>query len=377
MASCGEMNRTSILVVVVLPTPEQCHMANDDAAVWQSVKGKTANLMAWIERVTAAATKLMAQAAEAERFLQQRVMLSCALVLQGQEGSWTFFTELRHTVVMAVRSLQQHIVIYANGLWRCAMDENNYTLEAVSREAGRLHEQAKEHCCADIAALIKALETRHLHGITAAFPAKTTAPVAWSEVMMGIGSPVVCAVATAPKELDANGIIEVYGGRVAVAILLASLVGGIGMACRYGYETYCERRVRQDVMRMEHIAADIEALIGSLAAISEAAMVGMKSDALTEACELPDVVQQWSTEDAMTVHVIEEIRETVRAMDTFVRKPIVHFAKDLEAAGVSFRVHLVSTAAGEDRPTTVAWAGLSRRKRTLLQCNTNSRCCTA
>jgi hypothetical protein len=194
---------------------------------------------------------------------------------------------------------------------------------------------------------------------------------------MAIGLPAMCAVATAPKvELDASGIIEVYGGRVAVAILLANLVGGIAVACTYGYEMYCERRVRQDVMRMEHIAADIEALIGSLAVISEAAVVGMKSDAPSQADELSDVVQQWSTEDEMTVHVMEEIRETVKMLETFVRRPIVHFAKDLEAGGVSFRVHLVSTAVGEELPTTVAWAE-SRRTRTFLQCNPNSRCCTA
>jgi hypothetical protein len=304
------------------------------------------------------------------------VVLSDALVLQGQERSWTFFTELRHTVVMAVRSLQQHIVIYANGLWRCAMDENSYTLEAISREAGRLHEQAKEHCCADIAALIKALETRHLHGITAAFPAKTTAPVAWSNIMMGIGLPVICAAAAAPKELDASGIIEVYGVRVAVAFLVSNLVVGIAVACRYGCEMYCERRVRQDVMRMEHIAADIEALVGSLAVISEAAVVNMISDAPSQSGELPDVVQQWSTEDEMMEHVMEEIRETVKMLETFASRPIVHFAKDLEAAGV-IKAHLVSAAVGEEPPTIVAWADLCRRTRTLLQCNSNSRCCTA
>jgi hypothetical protein len=358
-------------------------MANtrDDAAVWQSVKDKTANLMVWIERVTAAATKIMERAAEAERFLEQHEVLSTQLRVQVQEmAAWSFFADLRHATVMAVRSLQRHVMIYASDLWQWAKDKYNYTLEEISREARRLHEQASEHCCADIAALTKTLQTLHFHGFKAALPVKSRAPVTLSD-LMAIGLPAMCAAAAAPKaDLDASGIIEVYGDRVAVAILLSNLVGGIAVACTYGYEMYCQRRVRQDVMRMELIAADIEALIGSLAVISEAAVVDMQSDAPSQAGELSDVVQQWSTQDEMTVHVMEEIRETVKMLETFVRRPIVHFAKDLEAGGVSFKVYVASTAAGEDSATTVALEGLeglSRRTRTFLQRNSNSRCRTA
>jgi hypothetical protein len=71
-------------------------MANtrDDAAVWQSVKDKTANLMVWIERVTAAATKIMERAAEAERFLEQHEVLSTQLRVQVQEmAAWSFLGE--------------------------------------------------------------------------------------------------------------------------------------------------------------------------------------------------------------------------------------------------------------------------------------------
>jgi hypothetical protein len=103
----------------------------------------------------------------------------------------------------------------------------------------------------------------------------------------------------------------------------------------------------------------------------------MQSDAPSQAGELPDVVQQWSTEDEMTVHVMEEIRETVKMLETFLSRPIVHFAKDLEANGVSFKVYLASTAAGEDSATTVALEGLSKRTMTFLQRNSNSRCRTA
>jgi hypothetical protein len=355
-------------------------MANtrDDAAIWQSVKDETANLMVWIERVTAAATKIMERAAEAERFLEQHQVLSRQLRVQGQKmAAWNFFMDLRHTTVKAMRELQQCVMIYAGGLWQWAKDENNYTLEAISREARRRHEQAKEHCCADIAALTKALQTLHFRGFKATLPVKSPAPVTWRD-FIAIGVPVLCAASLATKaEYDASGTIGGSGVRVAVAALIPNLVAEIAVACRYRYDMYCERRVRQDIMRMEHIAGDIEALVGSLAVISEAAVVDMKSDAPSQAGELPDVVQQWSTEDEMTVHVMEEIRETVKMLETFVRRPIVHFAKDLEAAGVSFRVHLVSTAAGEDPPTTVAWAGLSRRTRTFLQCISNSRCCTA
>jgi hypothetical protein len=354
-------------------------MANtrEAAAIWQSVKEQTANLTVWIERVAAAATEIMERAAEAERFLEQHEVLSSQLRVQVQEMvARSFFKHLRHTTVLAVRSLQQRVMIYASGLWEWAKDEHNLTLEAMSCEARRLHEQAKEHCCADIAALTKALQTLHFHGFKAMFPVKSPAPATWSD-FMAIGVPVLCAAASATKaEYDASGTIVVSGVSFAVAALLPRLVAEITFACRCRYDKYCQRQVRQDIMRLEHIAADIEALIGSLAVISEAAVVDMKSDAPSQADELSDVVQQWSTEDEMTVHVMEEIRETVKMLETFVCRPIVHFAKDLEAGGVSFRVHLVSTAVGEELPTTVAWVG-SRRTRTFLQCNPNSRCCTA
>jgi hypothetical protein len=354
-------------------------MANtrEAAAIWQSVKDKTANLVVWIERVTAAATEIMERAAEAERFLEKHEVLSRQLRVQVQEmAARSFFRHLRHTTVMAVHRLRQCVMIYAGDLWQLTKDESNYTLEAISREAGRLHEQAKEHCCADIAALTKALETLHFHGFKAMFPVKSPAPVTWWD-FIAIGVPVLCAAASAKKaEYDASGTIVVVGVSFAVAALIPNLVAEIAFACECRYDKYCQRRVRQDVMRMEHIAGDIEALIGSLAVISEAAVVDTKSDAPSQAGELSDVVQQWSTEDEMTMRVMEEIRVTVKMLETFVRRPIV-FAKDLEAAGVSFRVHLVSTAAGEDPPTTVAWAGLSRRTRTFLQCNPKSCCCTA
>jgi hypothetical protein len=353
-------------------------MANtrDDAAVWQSVKNKTVNLMVWIERVTAAATKIMERAAEAERFLEQHQVLSSQLRVQVQEmAAQSFFIDLRHTMVLAVRRLQRQVVFYASDLWQLPKDDNNYTLEAISREAGRLHEQAKEHCCADIAPLIEALQARHFHGFKA-LPVTSRAPVTWLDYM-AIVQALYAAASKTKAAYDASGTIGISDVRVAVDAFLPNLFMEIGMECMYRYEMYCERRVRQDVMRMEHIAGDFEALIGSLVVISEAAMVGMKSDALTEACELPDVVQQWSTEDEMMEHVMEEIRETVKAMETFVNRPIVHFAKDLEAVGMSFKAHVVSTTAGRDPPTMIFLADLCKRTRTLLQCNSNSCCCTA
>jgi hypothetical protein len=348
-------------------------MANtrDNAAVWQSVKDKTANLMVWIERVTATATKIMERAAEAERFLEQHEALSRQLRVQGQKmAAWIFFMDLRHTTVMAVHELQRDVMIYAGDLWQWAKDENNYTLEAISRETRHLHEQAKEHCCADIAALTKALQTLRFRGFKATLPVKSRAPVTWWD-LIAIGGPVLYAAASATKaEYDASGTIGGSGVRVVVAALIPNLVAEIAMACRYRYDKYCERRVRQDIMRMEHIAADIEALVGSLAVISEAALVDMKSDAPSQAGELPDVVQQWLTEDEMTVHVMEEIRETVKMLETFVKtRPIVH-AKDLEARGLSFKVYIASMADGEESATIVALAGLSRRT-PFLQCNSN------
>jgi hypothetical protein len=347
-------------------------MANtrDGAAVWQSVKDKTANLMVWIERVTATATKIMERAAEAERFLEQHQVLFFQLRVQVQEMAAShFFWKLRRRIVMAVRSLQEKVMIYARGLWGWAKDEYNLTLQAMSCETRRLYKKAKEQCCAEIAALTETLQTLHFHGFKATPPVKLRAPATWS-YLVRTGVSAMCAVATAPKvELDARRIIEEYGSRVAVAISVPSLVEGIAVACTYGYEMHCERGVRLDVMRMEHIAADIEALIGSLAVISEAALVDIKSDAPSQAGELPDVVRQWLTEDEMTVHVMEEIRETVKMLETFVTRPIVH-AKDVGVGGVSFTVHVASMADGEESATTVALAGLSRR-------TPKPRCCTA